>query len=401
LKIKLLILICFSLTAATLTGQKVTELGCYKVNGNLTLDNCDTLMAISNGELISISEPAEPRQIGKVELAYPASAILLGNKQVFFGTYGKASLQIADLTDPAFPEITASLTLPGSAFVFDMARAGDILYLIMSGYCIYSVDISDTVHPVILDTLQTQCIFDITIRENLAYVSGYEKGLQIIDISDPTDLKVISSSGFDYYSVEVDGARAFLGSDSFGGIDIIDISDPFHPAQDGRIEADGEGQVWDLTCHNGFLYSATRNAGLLIYAVRNGQYSKVAGFCKPANGQCYAVNICDSLILLSSVHGGISLLRFDPGNIVSADPVAIAGPAPLYPNPARYSITAGFTLPSERLLQLTDLTGKVLKQLTCSGLKAEVSVEEFPPGLYLLRITGQDEAIVHRVMIIR
>jgi hypothetical protein len=169
-------------------------------------------------------------------------------------------------------------------FVFSIARADSALYLLMSSQRIYRVDIKDMQHPVVTDTLLTGWVFDVVIRDRYAYVSGYDNGLQVIDISDAKGMKTVSSAGKDYYSVELADTLAFLGSDSHGGIDVYSIANPLNPFLLYAIPGSNEGPNWDLKYRNGHLFAATRDKGMFIYEIGRRSGIMKAGYYESRHG---------------------------------------------------------------------------------------------------------------------
>lgn len=74
-------------------------------------------------------------------------------------------------------------------------------------------------------------------------------------------------------------------------------------------------------------------------------------------------------------------------------PEAVAGNFTLYPNPVRENLFIHHTLSSgETLIRIYNLTGKEVMQLTARGKDIRVDTGQLPPGLYLIRISGQGES---------
>jgi len=77
----------------------------------------------------------------------------------------------------------------------------------------------------------------VYVSGNIAYVADGGDGLEIIDVSDPTNPALLGRFGDDYnYSrdVYVSGNIAYV-ADGEDGLEIIDVSDPTNPALLGKF----------------------------------------------------------------------------------------------------------------------------------------------------------------------
>jgi hypothetical protein len=106
----------------------------------------------------------------------------------------------------------------------------------------------------------------ITAKGNYAYVADGWKGLQIIDISDPSSPKEVGNldtPGW-AYGITAKGNYAYV-ADAGGGLRIIDISDPSFPKEVGSLDTPGE--VQDITVVDNYVYLADYGSGLWIFKV--------------------------------------------------------------------------------------------------------------------------------------
>ena len=108
-------------------------------------------------------------------------------------------------------------------------------------------------------------LLDIYIHENLAFVPGGLGGLNILDISDPNDVHVISeysAYGCDYgrlYAWTVSGNFAY-GAGRECGIKIIDISSPSNPTLLAVLATSGSAR--DLDKVGNYIIVAVGAAGV-------------------------------------------------------------------------------------------------------------------------------------------
>ena len=105
----------------------------------------------------------------------------------------------------------------------------------------------------------------MTYADNRVYVSQ-AKGIQIIDVSNPLQPKVVGSCGnqSDLFYVTVVGKYAYLVSFR-GGLRVVDISDPQKPREVGSYDKLGQGP---LTIHNNYAYVVEAGRGLAVLKLR-------------------------------------------------------------------------------------------------------------------------------------
>lgn len=96
-----------------------------------------------------------------------------------------------------------------------------------------------------------------------AYVACLSAGLQVIDVSDPSQPYSIGQIDTlaNTLDVVVSGDRAYL-ADGNRGIHVVDVSDPANPSIIGSIDTPGSASVIDLSGDYAFV------SGLHIAAVR-------------------------------------------------------------------------------------------------------------------------------------
>ena len=188
--------------------------------------------------IIDVSRPEAPREMACFSGLNPGNLIVCGD-YAFVQTYldyGNQSISAMDVSDPSHPQITGSLPVDSrSSMTLDMA----------GGYL-------------------------------LAWTSST---LQTIDISTPSELKIVNSYTFSLpsdaegalpgsrispaYNVgqAIQGNYAFaaLGRDGRSGISIMDISDPVNPGEIALLELKGQRIQGPLFAANDRLYTFTQS----------------------------------------------------------------------------------------------------------------------------------------------
>ena len=103
----------------------------------------------------------------------------------------------------------------------------------------------------------------VQVSGNYAYVADGSAGLQVIDITDPTNPTVVGSADTSSYAngVHVSGNYAYV-ADTTSGLQVVDITDPTNPAVVGS--ADTPGMTWDVYVSGNYAYVGDGYAGLQV-----------------------------------------------------------------------------------------------------------------------------------------
>ncbi|WP_167618635.1 T9SS type A sorting domain-containing protein [Maribellus sediminis] len=399
----LTIMVILFISVKIVKGQSIIEIGFFQINGNISMDSKSNLLVLDGGELIDISTPTLPIQTSPKSpwiwsisdtLKGTPSVVLVSEDYAFMGNDWSKSLFIFNISNPTYPSIVSSLSLQEMSTIRSMAKNDSILYLIIDSNRILSIDISDLTNPFILDTctLEEGWDFDIALDSHYAYITGYNKGLRVIDISNPSNLKSISNIGSDYHSIAINENLAFLGS-SGRGIDIYNISDPLNPYFVYAIPGMEGDIIWDLEYYKNYLYAATNGLGLLVFKIENNKGTKVASYKKDGGGQCFSVCIQDSLILLSTLIKGIAVLRLDCTGTTSNSLMLNNDYVNVYPNPANDYIKINNLAPDINKIEIYDLKGSLINRIQNISKNMSIDISNIKAGEYSIRLINQEKII--------
>jgi len=129
------------------------------------------------------------------------------------------------------------------------------------------LDISDiyNVAKIYSDTLKN-IIESVFVKDDYVYL-GLNDGLLILNISQVNDPRIISKLETKEYIVRVfvSGTLAFLGTQDYAFL-IIDISDPQHPFETGRVDQDID-DVWGFDIKGDTLFVASEDTGVRIFDI--------------------------------------------------------------------------------------------------------------------------------------
>jgi hypothetical protein len=104
----------------------------------------------------------------------------------------------------------------------------------------------------------------VAVFSNYAYVAAYSSGLQIIDITDPSNPTFKGSYNTPGYAlgVAISGNYAYVAYGIGAGLQIIDITDPSNPTFKGVY--DTPGQANGVAVSSNYAYVADHGSGLQI-----------------------------------------------------------------------------------------------------------------------------------------
>jgi hypothetical protein len=155
----------------------------------------------------------------------------------------------------------------------------------------YAVDISDPAKPFVTDSLvaNTRRVNDVMTTPDGKFLvhtregaADRRNGIVIASLEDPAHPKVIAEftdgvtagvhSAFIYHQ-EKYGTHVYLTNNGTRALNVVDISDPYHPRMVGSWRAPspfGGGSLHDVDVQDGILYASNWNEGLILLDVGNG-----------------------------------------------------------------------------------------------------------------------------------
>ncbi len=267
-----------------------------KIQGNYAYVTCGGANQI---RIYDISIPGSPVLISTVNdagddstaLRLPQGVFVAGNYAYVMGydSSGNGGMQIINITDPDNPYPVGNITedeCSGCLLskVYDVYVSGHYAYIVNAPQANDSansgldiIDISDPTNPTHVSTLtdaacdtivggggcQMKDSRSIKVIGKYAYITGYyDNGVQILDISDPTNPTYLSSftdagptelQGAE--DIEVDGKYIYIASRTDVGIEIMDISNISSISHAAAIT--DCGQVRSLAISGNYLIAST------------------------------------------------------------------------------------------------------------------------------------------------
>jgi len=255
-------------------------------------------------QVIDVSEPSISQTIATIKLFSIFFSQVLSSANSLIYTANGGGLKIIDISDPVQPQISNVFNMPFGYTPNDLKIVGDKAFIPSGEKGLLVVDISDPAKMEQLFLVETvDSAYGVAIDNNVAYVADGDAGLQIIDFSVASSPEIIGSLDTPGWalSISVVGSTAYLAA-SYGGLLIIDVADPHQPKQIGQLNQSGSAN--HVVVQNGKVYVAGGSGGLHVFGPGSfdeqiqrpfgvvhlglGVLESILGFFKPglANGPC-------------------------------------------------------------------------------------------------------------------
>lgn len=249
------------------------EVGAYDTQGNaigVAVDGDRACVAVMCPEIgaglhaVDISDPADPTGVGfspQAQGCYRDITTVDGIAYVA----NEWGLEVIDVSMPATPTLLSCIDLQGAEWgaTSGVDVSGTLAYVVGDGG-LRVVDVSSPVSATLIALSQAfGAPFDVAVAGNLVYLTAGGSVLKTIDVSDPLDLEQLGEYHGPYMServTAVDGT-AYLASGS-GGLLGIDVSDPANPAV--AVSFDTPGHAHAVTVAGDHIYVADGQGGLVV-----------------------------------------------------------------------------------------------------------------------------------------
>lgn len=148
---------------------------------------------------------------------------------------GTNGLYIIDVTLKHFPNVLNVLYPAGN--ITKLALHGNYLFAACEDDGFRSYNITNPEDPIELDVYACTGCKDIILNGMVAYIITSDQGVQIIDISNPADLKKINSInlGSQPNSFALDGFLLYIGCIN-NYTHVVDVADPLNPSIYGNVQ---------------------------------------------------------------------------------------------------------------------------------------------------------------------
>ncbi|MBZ0263596.1 hypothetical protein K8I28_02920 [bacterium] len=179
-------------------------------------------------------------------------------------------INIVDVNNNATP-ILIPRELNEGTEEMDCVTNSNVLFVGCLNGDLISYDISNIEEPQLLDSYDTGgfSYWEMIYKDGFIYASDEGFGVWIIDVNNPSDIRLASNFNNPpeegYYDIALDDEILYVIHNSVDpNLQVLDVSDPFNPVERGRWHEEVNYNAVDV--HDGIAY-ATFDQGFSIYSV--------------------------------------------------------------------------------------------------------------------------------------
>jgi hypothetical protein len=209
-------------------------------------------------------------------------------------------LMILDLSDPKDPETIATVHLGGG---FAVALAGNLALVAAADKGLAVIDVTDPKTPILRRVLDTPGeARDVAVSGSTAFVADGPDGVLAVDLADPAAPRITGAwdSPGEATGLALEGKTAFL-ADGSAGLQIVDISDPARLRPVGALDTDGTAEAVALAGH--YAYLADGSGGIKAVDVASLASPRLSTSLV-ASGYAHSVSADGGLLLAGSLYDG-------------------------------------------------------------------------------------------------
>ncbi len=344
----------------------------------------------------------------------PNNVFLQGNYA--YVADGDSGLRIIDIHNPDSMYEAGFCYLPG--YAKDVYVNGQYAYVSASDAGLVIVDISDPTDPVVTGSYDTPGTAEgVFVSGNYAYIADGDSGLRIIDVSNPSlpsEVGYYDTPGY-AYKVSVFGDSAYV-ADGPGGIREISVSNPTYPIETSHFE-EGQEAISIFVDYDVF-YGKLILAGFKDYVFSGLPDSNQIAFVGQRHSwgiywfhedflQGYPWDIWNlpgSYDAIAEGDMGVEIYFYAVGIKETPDEKS-SSKITLDGNIIKNNITLNFQKPLKDWITaaIYSIDGREVKkylispEITETGDRIRIPVQEMRNGVYLLRLKGRDIAITRTI----
>jgi len=222
------------------------------IRGNYAYLLAELDVAGTNGVVVfEVSNPAEPESVGSVIQEDGRKIVLAGDYAYVAGVH---SLYTLSLVNPALPQCVNTLGLPTAAPDLGLAVSGYLYFGAWSTFCVYSL--SNPAAPQLVGSCELGggWVFDLATAGNHVYVARGHGGMRIIDVEDPAHPSEVNwIDGYWVGSVAASGNMVIM--DDRTAISIYDVTYPDEPRLVGYYATDE--YITDMEIQGQYLFTTS------------------------------------------------------------------------------------------------------------------------------------------------
>ncbi len=253
----------------------------------------------------------------RLELKYPLSGIIFG-VLIFLIIFSQVPKVHGEITEWWSDEALVGNFNDGG-YPMNVIIRDNYAYIAEWNEGLEILDISDPTNPTEVGQINAGVAVNLDIADNCIILATSNRGLQFVNISTPSNPTILTqyNENGTYYDVKIKGDYAYA-LEYYKGLEIIDISDLAHPSVVGTYYGGNFG--FGLDIDGNYAYLANGLAGLIIVDISNpSQPTKVGEF--NGAGQEIDVTIAGNYAFAANGWNGLKIVDIsDPTH-----PVEVGG----------------------------------------------------------------------------
>jgi hypothetical protein len=337
------------------------------------------LAAGSEGlKVIDVSDPENPSIVGNV-VTEDASGVAYSDHNVYIADFF-GGFKVINVSNPSGPEII------GHGYAHrgtDIVKKGNHVYVADGTNGLTAVDVSDPSNPRITSSFDTSWSVDIALSSHYVYLCDVYDGLNIFDISVPGFPMLVGSIDNQddyYYGIDVVNNTAYVTSGEKGLL-IIDVSDPSNPVITDSVNMIG---AIDVVVSGSYAYVVVAN-GLAIVDLTNLIITGSLDTIDAVN-----IDIAGGIVYLADLEGLILIDASDPFNPQRTGSISFAYGASNVSVRGNYAYVTDYTT-GLTIVDVSDSSNpEIVSQVVTNGSAESVAVSDeyayMADNLYLLEI---------------
>lgn len=258
--------------------------------------------------IVDISDPLNPFGINLVQTPNIASDLAVLGGYAYIADVG--SIQVVSVTPPQSAHIAGSIF--GLCNVRGVAVSGNYAYLsdYESGLHIVDISVPGSEHIVKTVLSPLPCEGGVAYSNGYAYLCAGINGLKIIDVDPVPSAHIVAtiSSAGNAWNVSISGNYAYI-ADGAGGVKIIDISSPGLPAPVQTLTM--PDWTWDVEVSGNYAYASMVSQGLAIVDISVPGSASIINTV-PLPGMCGGLKLANGYAYVSNGYSGLQIVDIDP-----------------------------------------------------------------------------------------
>ena len=216
-------------------------------------------------------------------------------------------------------------------------------------------------------------------------------------LSNDGDISDGNNGSADYWIIKLDGSGNKVWDKTYGGSD-FDYVESIHQTSDGGYVVAGRTHSNDGDVSNNNISGWSNSWIMKLNDLGNKEWDKCYGSGNDQHAGAHSIQQTSDggyIFSMSEPYVGFRIIKLKGENPESANQIEIQNIFSLYPNPA-YSKVLIHTASNESLekVTITDMTGKIVKQLETQNSTSEIDVNTLPKGVYFVKVGNTTQKLI-------